>query len=181
MSGAGFQHHREPLGSDARIDHRDEYRAIGPELFGLVQTVGAGENAGIFVAQVGNQQILRDAVGHSLHGRHGAILRAEIGEEHQRAARRHGSRQQRQSHSKQGLPREPEHQVGAAAAVTSFGHPRDRCGPAQPPERGAVSSGIGQARPPAAPASRAPKSASLLPGAQESAARSAAVTAPGWT
>ena len=83
MAGAGLQYHREPLGADAGIHHRHEYRAAGPELLGLVQAVGAVENAGILVAQIRNEQVLGHAVGHAFHGRYGAILGTEIGEKHQ--------------------------------------------------------------------------------------------------
>ena len=90
MSGACLEHHRQAIGADPWVHDGDEYRAFGPELLRLVEAVGAGENARIFVTQIGNEQILRDAVRDTFHGGDGPILRAEIGQQHQRRARRRG-------------------------------------------------------------------------------------------
>jgi len=58
MAGPRSQRDREALGANARIDDGDKDRVFWPEAFGLIEPIGASENAaGIFVTEVGNQNV----------------------------------------------------------------------------------------------------------------------------
>src|ERR1022692_1229298 len=98
MPGARFEHYRQTSSTHAGIHHGDEHRVGRPELFSLVESIGADENARILMAQIRDQQLLGHAVSDALHRRYRTILSAEIGEQHQRRARYAASRPNQQAY-----------------------------------------------------------------------------------
>ena len=80
MPRARFEHDGQALGSHARIHDRNEYRVCRPELFGLIESIGAVEDARIFMTQVRDEQVGRYGVGHALHRRYRSVASTEISE-----------------------------------------------------------------------------------------------------
>ena len=117
VAGAGLQDHRQASCSHAGIDHRDKNRALRPKLFGLIEPVGAFEDARILVTQIRYEQALGYAIRHTLHGGHRTVLRAKVAQQHQGCPAACKRRDEHQAAEQQHMRGRPTHAWAHAAEI----------------------------------------------------------------